>query len=76
MKLFLEIEKNQVKGMCELEKEFNLPVVIGSHYTPWQSQAVYDLNHDGIRVYDRLTEIAQLLSLMRKASCQKVRSEI
>jgi len=76
MKFFLEIEKNQVKGMCELEKEFNLPVVIGSHYTPWQSQAVYDLNHDGIRVYDRLTEIAQLLSLMRKASCQKVRSEI
>ena len=66
MKIFIEIEKNQIKGICELEKEFELPVLIGSYYNPWQSQAVHDLNQDGIRVYNRLTEIAQLLSLLNE----------
>jgi acyl-CoA synthetase (NDP forming) len=69
MKIFLEIEKNQIKGICELEKEFDLPVIIGSYYNQWQSQAVHDLNQDGVRVYNRLTEIAQMLSLMYKFSC-------
>jgi acyl-CoA synthetase (NDP forming) len=71
LKLFLEIEKNQIKGICELEKEFSLPVIIGSYYNQWQSQAVHDLNQDGIRVYNRLTEIAQMLSMMR--SYQRIR---
>jgi hypothetical protein len=64
MKIFLEIEKNQIKGICELQKEFDLPVLIGSYYNPWQSQAVHELNEDGIRVYNRLTEIAQLLAIL------------
>jgi acyl-CoA synthetase (NDP forming) len=64
MKGFLEIETRQVKGVCALEKEFNLPVLVGSHYNPWQSQAVHALNQDGIRVYNRLIEIAQVLWLM------------
>jgi acyl-CoA synthetase (NDP forming) len=75
LKFLLEIEKNQVKGVCELEKEFNLPVLIGSHYNPWQSQAVHDLNREGIRVYNRLTETAQLLSMMHKFSCTYAHSE-
>jgi acyl-CoA synthetase (NDP forming) len=75
MKFFLEIEKNQVNGICELEKEFDLPVLIGSYYNPWQSQAVHDLNQEGIRVYNRLSEIAQLLSMMHKFSCPYAHNE-
>jgi acyl-CoA synthetase (NDP forming) len=65
MKIFLEIEKNQIKGICQLEQEFDMPVIIGSYYNQWQSQAVHELNREGIRIYNRLTEIAQMLRLMR-----------
>jgi acyl-CoA synthetase (NDP forming) len=64
MKIFLDIEKQQIKGFAALEKELDLPVVIGSHYNPWQSQVVCDLNNEGIRIYNRLQEIAQLLLAM------------
>jgi len=30
----------------------------------WESQAICDLNKQGIRIYNSLYEIAQLLSLM------------
>ncbi len=63
-KFFLEIEKKQITGLSALEKETGIPVLIGSHYNPWESQAVCDLNKQGIRIYNRLSEIAQLLSLM------------
>ncbi|MEW6265927.1 MAG: CoA-binding protein [Thermodesulfobacteriota bacterium] len=63
-KLFLEIEKNQVRSLAALEKEFDLPVLIGSYYHPWQSQAVSDLNKEGYRIYNRLVETAQILLMM------------
>jgi phosphoribosylformylglycinamidine (FGAM) synthase-like enzyme len=66
LKLFLDINKRIVNGFSEMENETGLPVLIGSIYTPWESQVVYDLNEQGIRIYNRLDEIAQALSLMRK----------
>jgi len=64
LKLFLEINKGVMKGYNDLERETGLPVLIGSVFTPWESQVVYDLNLDGIRIYNRIDETAQLLSLM------------
>jgi acetyl-CoA synthetase (ADP-forming) len=64
LKLFLEINKRVVHGFHEFEKETGLPVLVGSIYTPWESQVVHDLNQRGIRVYNRLDEMAQLLSLL------------
>jgi acyl-CoA synthetase (NDP forming) len=64
LKLFLDINKQVIQRFHGLEKTTDLPVLIGSHYTPWQSQVVHDLNEEGIRIYNRLDEIAQLLSQM------------
>jgi acyl-CoA synthetase (NDP forming) len=64
VKLFLDTNKRVIKGFVDLEKETGLPVLIGSIFTPWESQIVYDLNEQGIRIYNRLDETAQLLSLM------------
>ena len=63
-KIFLDSEKQQIRGFAALEKEWGLPVFIGSHYNPWQSQAVSDLNQEGIRIYNRLYEMAQLMVAM------------
>ena len=60
-KIFLDVEKQQIRGFSALEKELALPVFIGSHYNPWESQVISDLNREGIRVYNRLNEIAQVL---------------
>jgi acyl-CoA synthetase (NDP forming) len=62
--IFRDVEKQQIRGFVELEKEFNLPIVIGSHYNPWESQVISDLNQEGIRIYNRLSEIAQVLYAM------------
>jgi acetyltransferase len=64
LKLFLDINKKVVKGFNALEKDTGIPVLIGSNFTPWESQVVYDLNEQGVRIYNRLDEIAQLLSSM------------
>jgi hypothetical protein len=63
-KIFLDFEKQQIRGFTALEKTSGFPVFIGSHYNPWQSQAVSDLNQEGIRIYNRLYEIAQLVASM------------
>ncbi len=64
LRLFLEINKEIIRGYVGMEKAFGLPVLIGSIFAPWESQVIYDLNEEEIRVYDRLDEIAQILSLM------------
>jgi acyl-CoA synthetase (NDP forming) len=65
-RIFLEVEKQQIRGFNILEKEIGLPVLIGSHYNPWESQVVSELNKEGIRIYNRLSEIAQLLYAMHR----------
>ncbi len=66
LRLFLEINKEIIRGYAAMEKELGLPVFIGSIYAPWESQVIHDLNKEGIRIYDRLDEIAQILSLMHQ----------
>jgi acetyl-CoA synthetase (ADP-forming) len=64
VQLFLDINKQVIRQFSALERDTGLPVLIGSHYAPWQSQVVYDLNEEGIRIYNRLDEISQLLYLL------------
>ena len=66
IRLFLEVEKQSMQGFNTLEKEFNVPVFIGSHFSPWESQAIHDLTMEGIRVYNRLDEIACLFAFMHQ----------
>jgi acyl-CoA synthetase (NDP forming) len=63
-RLFVDIEKRIIREFASLEKGTGLPVLIGSKHTLWESQVVCDLNREGIRIHNRLDEIAQLLSLM------------
>ncbi|MBW1779931.1 MAG: CoA-binding protein [Deltaproteobacteria bacterium] len=64
LRLFLETNKEIIRGYAGMEKTFGLPVLIGTIFASRESQVVYDLNEEGIRIYDRLDEIAQILSLM------------
>jgi len=64
MEIYLEVGKKVISALQSLETELNMPVFIGSHYAPWESQLVWELNEQGIRVYNRLDEISLLLSLL------------
>jgi acetyl-CoA synthetase (ADP-forming) len=64
--IFLEINKQIIRGYRDLEKKFQIPVLIGSVYSPWESQIVHDLNDEGIHIFDRLDETAQILSRMHR----------
>ncbi len=61
----MDVNKRIISGFNKMEKETGLPVLIGSIYTPWESQVVHDLNKEGIRIYNRLDEIAQVLCSMQ-----------
>ena len=63
-KLFLEVEKQQIQQLHALQDEIGIPVLIGSHYNPWESQAISDLNKQGVRIYNRLHEIGWLAAAM------------
>jgi acyl-CoA synthetase (NDP forming) len=71
LRIFLEINKEIVRGYTDLEKAFGIPVLIGSIFSSNESQVTYDLNQEGIRVYDRLDEIAQILSRMYRYTSRK-----
>jgi len=71
LRIFLEINKEIVRGYVDLEKAFGIPVLIGSIFSSNESQVTHDLNQEGIRVYDRLDEIAQILSRMYRYSSRK-----
>jgi acyl-CoA synthetase (NDP forming) len=71
LRIFLDINKETVRGYVELEKSFGIPVLIGSIFSSSESQVTHDLNQEGIRVYDRLDEIAQILSRMYRYSSRK-----
>jgi acyl-CoA synthetase (NDP forming) len=60
----LGIQREIILGFAALEREGNTPVLIGTHYSPMESQAVYDVNALGVRTYDRVEDIAHLLSCM------------
>jgi acyl-CoA synthetase (NDP forming) len=64
-RLFAQIEKAQLQSVQALERELGKPVIIGSYYSPWESQVMSELNQEGIRVYNRLHDIAWLLAGMK-----------
>lgn len=64
LKIFLEINKEIIRLFADMEKTFQLPVLIASIFSPWESQVIHDLNEEGIQIYDRLDEMAQILSRM------------
>jgi acetate---CoA ligase (ADP-forming) subunit alpha len=66
LRFFLEINKTIVREYARMEKTFHIPVLIGTIYSPWESQMVQDLQKEGIRTYDRLDEIAQILSRLSR----------
>jgi len=61
---YLEFEKKLIRAFSDLEKETGVPVLIGNHYSQWESQVVSDLNEEGIRIYNRVDEMTHLLSRM------------
>ncbi len=63
-KLFLELEKKIMRGYHGLQQEFGNPVILGSGHASWESQAISELQNEGIRSYHRLDEIAQILFRM------------
>jgi hypothetical protein len=50
----------------ELEQETEKPVLLGTHYSLWESQAVSDLNKEGIRIYNDVRDIVQILSCLHR----------
>jgi hypothetical protein len=64
MKIYLMLNKQVMQAFAGLEREIGRPVLIGNHFSPFESQVVHDLNEEGIRIINRLDEIAQLLFLM------------
>ena len=64
-RIYLEIEKQVMRAYQKLEGEFKRPVMVGARFGPLESQAVHDLTHEGVRVYERIDEISQILALLR-----------
>jgi len=63
-KLWQELEKQVMRGYDGLQQEFRKPVILGSHHTSWESQTISDLQGEGVRVVNRLDDIAQILFRM------------
>lgn len=61
-KAFQRFEKWTIRQFVDLERETGLPVLVGAHFAPWESQVVWDLNEKGIRIHNRLDEIARVLA--------------
>ena len=70
-RLFAEVEKGQLQSVQALEQELDKPVIIGSYYNPWESQVMSELNQEGVRVYNRLHDIAWLLAGMKEYGGEK-----
>ncbi|MGO8989730.1 MAG: acetate--CoA ligase family protein [bacterium] len=63
-KISLELEKQLMRGYDGLQEESHKPVILGSHHSSWDSQTISDLQGEGLRVLNRLEEIAQILYRM------------
>ncbi len=60
-KFFLGLEKQVMRSYNELQKETGKPVILGCRLSQWESQAIHDLQSEGLRIHHRLDEIAQIL---------------
>ncbi len=62
--IFPELEKQVMRGYDGLQQEFRKPVILASHHSSLESQTISDIQNEGLRVLNRLDEIAQVLSRM------------
>ena len=60
----LDFEKQVMRGYDGLQQEFRKPVILGSHHSSSESQTISDLQGEGLRVLNRVDEIAQILFRM------------
>jgi hypothetical protein len=60
----IEFEKQVMRGYDGFQQEFRRPVILGSYHSSWESQAISDLQDEGLRVLHRVDEIAQVLFRM------------
>lgn len=60
----LSVQKKIILGFAALEKEASIPVLVGTRYSPLESQAIYEVNSLGVRTYNRVEDIAHLLSCL------------
>ena len=63
-KISPELEKQVMRGYDRLQEQFRKPVILASHHPPWESQTISELQGEGVRVLNRLDEIAQMLFRM------------
>ena len=66
MRAYVDMEKQVMKGYDDLEKETGKPVILGCGLSHWESQAIHDLNEAGVRTFNRLDEIACVLSRIQQ----------
>ncbi len=62
--VFLSVEVSLMRDVQALESQIKKPVLLGCCLSPWESQAVCDLNQEHIRTYQRLDEMALGLRLL------------
>ena len=63
-KEFTAIEISIMERFNSLEKELGFPILLGCSLTHWESQSVQDVTKKGIRTFNRLDDIAGILSKM------------
>lgn len=62
--MFLELETRVMRSYDQLQVDIGKPVILGCCVSGFESQAVCDLQEEGIRIHHRLDEIAQILFRM------------
>ena len=63
-KEFTAMEISIMEKFSVLEKELDFPVILGCSLTLWESESVHDITKKGIRTFNRLDDIAGILSKM------------
>lgn len=63
-RIYMEIEKQVIRGYNALQSAWHIPVLIGNPYSPWESQVVADLIAEGLRTIPRIDDVAHLLRIM------------
>jgi acyl-CoA synthetase (NDP forming) len=65
-RISLKFEKQVMRGYDGLQQEFRKPVILGSYHSSWESRTISDLQDEGLRVLNRVDEIAQVLFRMHE----------
>jgi acetate---CoA ligase (ADP-forming) subunit alpha len=61
-----DAEKKMMREFTALEKELDMPVILGAHHVRWVCESIDALYEEGARFSHRLDETAQMLSLMNE----------